>query len=441
VRIRFALLMVVFALLAPRPCASMPDDEFEQWLTSMIEEMVALLEPHGTEEMSDEEYEAALREIEARAFAEVDPGDWSVSQIRRMLNEQLLWNSWTDRDSFGLVMPTLLESAETDTLEGAKAAVYAIWVDAQHGWERGRDLDGELYRKLLAHPRLPELLGSERVGSIWTQLIDPIEAGDSELASAINRLVNILPDSIHPFSTWGADGLYLTLARSDLPEGRAIADHLRDTLLAGAERGLRTAELNDDERKMIVDSLEALRRAPDRIHFWESPAPNIDFVWSSVDPAPKSLHDFRGKVVLLEFWATWCGPCVASFPNLRELREHYAGLPFEIVGVTSVQGFTYVNGEEIEHATEQEEFDAMRTFLEHHPATWPIVFSRQPLENPDYGVRGFPSTFLVDAAGMIHRAGLHTAAPLSAWTALIDPLLRAAGHEPPTPPEPAPTPE
>ena len=63
-----------------------------------------------------------------------------------------------------------------------------------------------------------------------------------------------------------------------------------------------------------------------------------DYGWQSFDGAPVSLKQLKGKVVLLDFWATWCVPCVASMPAIGQLRQELAGKPFEVVSINNDGG-------------------------------------------------------------------------------------------------------
>jgi len=73
-----------------------------------------------------------------------------------------------------------------------------------------------------------------------------------------------------------------------------------------------------------------------------------DFSTTTVDGKKVSLKDLRGKVVLLDFWATWCGPCLGEIPHLKDAVKHFSGKPFEILGV-SLDDFEEMLTATIEH--------------------------------------------------------------------------------------------
>jgi thiol-disulfide isomerase/thioredoxin len=107
---------------------------------------------------------------------------------------------------------------------------------------------------------------------------------------------------------------------------------------------------------------------------------------------PLSLAGLKGKVVLIDFWATWCGPCRAELPNVLETYRKYHDQGFEIVGIS----------------LDQDE-DAFREFIQDEGMTWPQFFDGKGWGNEIavlYGVQGIPQTYLLDRDGKIQRVGL-----------------------------------
>ncbi len=106
-----------------------------------------------------------------------------------------------------------------------------------------------------------------------------------------------------------------------------------------------------------------------------------------LDGKPLSLAAHKGKVVLVDFWATWCGPCVAELPNVLAAYEKYHGKGFEIVGISL-----------------DKEKDALTTFIADKKMTWQQYFDGQGWENKlsqEFGISSIPATFLLDKEGMI----------------------------------------
>lgn len=111
-------------------------------------------------------------------------------------------------------------------------------------------------------------------------------------------------------------------------------------------------------------------------------APPIEL--RTVEGRPFSLSDLRGRVVLVNFWASWCEPCIDEMPSIQRLRERLAGEGFEIVAVNFQEGEPRI-----------------RAFLARVPVTFPIVRDTDGGVAKAWQVRIFPSSFVVDPEGQV----------------------------------------
>ena len=97
-----------------------------------------------------------------------------------------------------------------------------------------------------------------------------------------------------------------------------------------------------------------------------------------------ALAALRGRVVYVDFWASWCGPCRRSFPWMSEMQEKYGARGFSVVGIN----------------VDKRRPDAER-FLQQTPAGFTIVFDEAGRTPAAYAVKGMPSSYLIDAEGRV----------------------------------------
>ena len=114
-----------------------------------------------------------------------------------------------------------------------------------------------------------------------------------------------------------------------------------------------------------------------------------DFSLAARDGGKVRLADLKGQVVMINFWATWCGPCRQEMPLLAQLNSKYEPLGFTLLGVNV-----------------EPDSAAAVTWLKSMPVTFPILFDTDSAVAGSFGVEGMPSTVFVDRKGQvryIHR--------------------------------------
>lgn len=129
--------------------------------------------------------------------------------------------------------------------------------------------------------------------------------------------------------------------------------------------------------------------------------PNYRYV--ALDGTELSDEALRGKVVLVNFWATWCAPCRAEMPLLELMHKRHEAQGFLVVGL----------------AVDRVSTEAVAAFVRDREVTYPIAHVGAEAEQVFGGVRGYPTSFLLDRTGKIRHTVLGPVAPLS-----LEPAVR-----------------
>ena len=128
----------------------------------------------------------------------------------------------------------------------------------------------------------------------------------------------------------------------------------------------------------------------------------LDFQVTDLSGETLSLAQYRGQVVLLDFWATWCGPCIAEMPNVKATYTKYKGQKFEIIGISLDNSPVPVEA-----------------YIASEGITWRQYWDSGGRISRMYNVRAIPSTFLIDGEGVIRKVNLRGIALENAVSELV----------------------
>lgn len=176
-------------------------------------------------------------------------------------------------------------------------------------------------------------------------------------------------------------------AEQAAPEATAEADSERaDPAPAPAEAGEPEAGggQSDNGASAADEDLLALL-AQLGLNTPDAPLDSVDFELPLLSSGEqRSLSSFQGDVVLLNFWASWCPPCIEEMPSMQAVYEELGGNGFEIVAVNI-----------------QEDPETVRSFMQEHGYDFPVLLDRTGRIAGRYGVRGIPTSYVVDPDGRL----------------------------------------
>ena len=227
-------------------------------------------------------------------------------------------------------------------------------------------------------------------------LVDAIRVTDPQSANALAE--KMLPGLFHyaegvvstkNLSAHAAEMLVYGLEPAAIYRARGAVARSESSIASFMSR-LAASPLSSN--KLITDKVQSSLL---QIRLLGTTAPPIEGN-AYIDVPKMSLTDLKGKVVMLDFWAHWCGPCIANFPSTDALQKKYKGKGLIILGVTEFFGYL---GER-KSVSAEEELAALRSLKKAHGVSYGFVVG--PHSNQAaYGVMGLPQVTLIDRAGRV----------------------------------------
>jgi thiol-disulfide isomerase/thioredoxin len=134
-----------------------------------------------------------------------------------------------------------------------------------------------------------------------------------------------------------------------------------------------------------------------------------EFTLEALSGQPVTLSELRGKVVIINLWASWCPPCRAEMPALQRVYEEYQDQGVEVLAVNT---------------SHQDSEDEAVAFVTEKGLTFPILFDRTGVTSRKYQLRAMPSTYFVDHEGLIQKVILGGPISEATFQTAVEQLLR-----------------
>ncbi|WP_158633321.1 TlpA disulfide reductase family protein [Tautonia sociabilis] len=282
---------------------------------------------------------------------------------------------------------------------------------------RRASLIGELYRIAPDHPRLPGLMPTR-----WMALM----SSPATVAEVGNEIEAIIADESSPLRTEAAYYRAVLAMRRGEGGDQGILDPI-EAFIAIAPKDERGGNLlyqavsyflrdQTPERKSAIldrvveqypDSRVARMALAERKKTEAVGEPfELTFNEAITGRTISVQDDLKGKVVVIDFWATWCGPCVAEMPTMKSLYAEYKDKGVEFIGVS------------LDSPEDEGGLDALKAFVEENEIPWPQYYQGNGWESEfssSWGINAIPSVFVIDQKGTLYstqaRGQLETMIP------------------------------
>ena len=382
-----------------------------------------------------EKDQAKLRDAKAtatkEAFAKLTVSDLTVANIDALGKAGII----ATNEARAAIAPRLAELAKENTVDGAKAAILRHSLapmdtpKSREEYEAGIAKNAPLLIEAMKHPKAGELAALP-AGDMYIRGASQLPAASLKDLKFFETFTPLLSANLSPDATGALQAIINKVADDETKLSKAeradILGKIATTAEAVSKKMSDTPGFDEAKLRRVTSVAKSARSPWAMGELVGSKAPEIVFNWSSQPDQLSSLSSLKGKVVLIDFWATWCGPCIASFPKIRELQTRYKDYPVVILGVTSIQGShsdPKTRSRTDTKGDPKKEMELMTTFMKDMDMTWTVAFSEDSCFNPMFGVSGIPHLAIIAPDGTVRFNELRPGDPAEE-AEKIDALLK-----------------